>query len=175
MRVLRTHGRIQRETYNAYDHDTLTISSTESSDKVTTYGSQTGISSLLASNASATRNCCSSQVFSQRYHVTYFQSNMNATLTSGTPTFQQGWERMTKEMTASASHAMKIKVVAPPVGISSWRQTLPPRGSVVPPKLSACRIHATSFPEQHDATFTPARICTPMLICQAARTFSKIF
>ena len=46
---------------------------------------------------------------------------------------------------------MKIKVVAPLVGISSWRQTHPLRESVVPAKLSACGIHFTSFPEQHDA------------------------
>ena len=84
----------------AYDYDTLTTSTTESSDQVTTYG-------------------------------------------------------------------------LPDEYLHCWRQTLPLRGSVVPAKLSACGIHFTSFPEQHDATFTPATICAPMSFCQAARTCSK--
>ena len=63
----------------------------------------------------------------------------------GTAKFHEGIERTTKEMPASASYSMKVKVVAPPVGTSSWHQTLPLRGSVVPAKLSACGIHGICF------------------------------
>ena len=60
------------------------------------------------------------------FHVTHFLSNMECDVNirkklfaecrvvSGTSTFQEAFERMTKELTASASSAMKIKVVAPP-------------------------------------------------------------
>ena len=146
--------RIQRELcYIADEYDTLTTSTTESSDKFTTYGYQTGISVLLASNASVTRECCSSRVFqASGIHVMSFLSNMirdddirkkffaECRVVSGTTAFQEVFERTTKEMTASASSAMKIKVVVPSDGSSSsWRQALPLRGSVVPAKLSALR------------------------------------
>ena len=63
--------------------------------------------------------------------------------------FKQVCESITKEMTASASSAIKIKVVAPADENSSWRQTPPLRGSVVPAKLSAVRNPRHPFPEQH--------------------------
>ena len=48
-------------------------------------------------------------------------------------------------MTASASYATKVEVVAPLIGISSQRQTLPLRGSVVLAKFSACGFHGICF------------------------------
>ena len=91
----------------------------------------------------------------------------------GTAKFHEVFERTTKEMPASASNSMKIKVVAPPVSTSSWHQTLPLRGSVVPAKLSACGIHGICFLNTRHETSTSARICTPMSCRQAARNFSK--
>ena len=73
-------------------------------------------------------------------------------LSSGKNKFQEAFERMAKKLTASAPSALKIKVVAPPDGISSWRHTLPSRGSVVSAKLSACGIHVTYFQSNMNAS-----------------------
>ena len=84
-------------------------------------------------------------------HVIPFQSNTiydvdirkklcaSCRVVSGTATFQEASERVTKKLTASVPSTIKIKVVCPPHGISSWRHTLPLRGCVVPAKLSALR------------------------------------
>ena len=81
---------------------------------------QTTTSSHLASNASVSRMCCSSHVFSFRNPRHFIQSNMNATFSANCSpnvvpsaalaTLQKEFERMTKVLTAPTPSAMKIKV-----------------------------------------------------------------
>ena len=86
-------------------------------------GTQTVTSSLLASDASVTRKCCSSQassgfhVTSRRLHPQVFvrQCRVVKRHEHG----PRGFKRQTKELTASAPSAMKINVGAPPHGVSS--------------------------------------------------------
>ena len=61
------------------------------------------------------------------------------------------FERMTKELTASAPSAMKIKVVAPPddIILTVGAKTLPLRGSVIPSYVSVGRkYHSNSSSQQ---------------------------
>ena len=113
--------------------------------------SQTTASSLLASNASVTRKCCSSPAFSLRIprHLFPEQHECDVDIrkklyavcraVSGTATFLKVFERMMKVLTASAPSAMKIMVVIPPdQNISTvGAKTLPLRGSDAPAKSSA--------------------------------------
>ena len=69
---------------------------------------------------------------------------------SHTAMFRQGCESITKEMTASASPAINIKLVAPPDDFSSWSQTPLLRGSAVPAKPSAVRNPRHHFTSEHD-------------------------
>ena len=86
----------------------------------------------------------------------------NVVLSGGTTMFQVILERG-YEHTASASSAMKIRVVAPPQGTSSL---LAPNASVV---RECCSSHVSST----RVTSTSARICTPMSCSQVARRSSK--
>ena len=69
---------------------------------------------------------------------------------------------MTKELTTSAISAM-----------TSWRDMLPLRGSVVPLKLSVWVNHDTYFQDILDTTLTSARYCMLTVVSFATRPCSK--
>ena len=87
------------------------------------------------SNASVTWKCCSGQAFSQRnprLHPQELVRPMSCRQRHG----QEVFERMTKELTASAPSVMKIKVVAPTDNIIlSRRQNASAARSVVPTEV----------------------------------------
>ena len=92
----------------------------------------------------------------------------------GTAKFHEFFfERTTKDMTARASYVMKMQVVAPPVGVSSWRQRF--RYAEVFLQPSFLWFPRYLFPELSYATLTSAKIRTPIPGRQAARSCSVCF
>ena len=90
--------------------------------RVSTITDTVTVPSLLASNGSVSRKCCSSHVFRLPESTSRFPEQHERDVdthkklyaeyraVSGTATFQAGFERMTKVLTASTPSAMKIKV-----------------------------------------------------------------
>ena len=101
-------------------------------------------------HANIARQCCSAKLWFPALAIpeqhacdvdSRKKSYVEGRVVSGTATCQEVFERTTKIMTGSASPARKIKEVVPPdEKSSSWRQTLPTCGSVVPAKSSGQRL-----------------------------------